>query len=83
MTTIRTSPDGGHTIYVQNSDGTRTFESEDETARQRRRLGYMQQVIKLAAEDPAVLEMFEQKIHEVLVYARLKGHDVQDWSEQP
>jgi hypothetical protein len=75
---VYTTPDGGHTVRL----GTETV-SEDAVARQRRRLGYMQQAIKIAAEDPLVLDMFEQKIHEVLVYARLKGHDVQDWSDRP
>lgn len=75
---IYTSPDSGGTVYANGE-----FHSETPEARQRRRLGYMQQAIKLAAEDPEVLEYFTAQIHAVLVFARLKGHEVTDWSETP
>lgn len=75
---VYTSPDHGHTIY---RDG--RFYLEDSIARRRRQLGYLQQAITLADCDPEILDYLNTQIHEVLVYARLKGHDVQDWSETP
>ena len=81
--TIYTSPDGGHTIYTENAQGQREFVSEDQVAQRRRRLGYLQQAFRIAAEDDQVQEYLDEQIREVLVYARLKGHDVQDWSETP
>lgn len=75
---IYTSPDQGHTVY---QDG--KFYQEDEHARKRRRLGYLQQAITLADRDPEVMEFLEFQIDQVLVYARLKGHDVRDWNETP
>lgn len=59
-----------------NKHSPETVEQEN-----RRRLGYLQQVFRIAGEDPSVQEYLDQQIHAVLVYARLKGHDVQDWSE--
>jgi hypothetical protein len=48
---------------------------------QLRRLGYLQQVIALADQDPAIAEFLHDQLHEILVYARLKGHEVTDWSD--
>jgi hypothetical protein len=80
--TIRTSPDGGHTIYEDTPAG-KTFVSEDAHARHRRRLGYLQQAITLADRDPRIMTMLEDKMYEVLVYAVLCGHEVRDWKETP
>ena len=79
---IYTSPDGGHTVYTE-VDNRRVLVSEDSHARHRRRLGYLQQAITLADRDPVIMDMLEHKMHEILVYARLKGHDVKDWNETP
>ena len=79
---LYTSPDGGHTVYTE-IDGKRVLVSEDEYSRRRRRLAYLQQAMGLADRDPVIMDMLEERIHEVLVYARLKGHDVKDWSEKP
>ena len=81
--TIYTSPDGGHTVYTEDALGRPQFVSEDETARRRRRLGYLQQAFRIAGEDDLVQEYLDEQIREVLVYARLRGHAVEDWSEQP
>ena len=48
---------------------------------QLRRLGYLQQVIALADQDPAIADFLHDQIHEILVYARLQGHEVTDWSD--
>ena len=48
---------------------------------QLRRMGYLQQVIVLADQDADIAEFLHSQLHEILVYARLKGHDVRDWSE--
>jgi hypothetical protein len=48
---------------------------------QLRRMGYLQQVIALADQDPAIAEFLHDQIHEILVYARLQGHEVSDWSD--
>ena len=69
--TVYTSPDGGHTIREHTS------------ARSSRRLGYLQQAIVIADTDPRVMTVLEDKMYEVLVYAVLCGHEVQDWSDQP
>lgn len=79
---IYTSPDGGHTVYTEK-DGQRVLVSEDPHARHRRRLGYLQQAITLADRDPAIMQELELAIDRILVYARLKGHDIKDWSETP
>lgn len=79
---IYTSPDHGHTIYEDTPQG-RQFVQEDAHARHKRRLGYLQQAITLADRDPQIMEFLEHQIHEVLVYARLKGHEVRDWSDEP
>ena len=80
--TIYTSPDGGHTIYEDTPEG-RTFVQEDAHGRHRRRLGYLQQAITLADRDPRIMEYLEDRMHEVLTYAVLCGHEVRDWNEQP
>jgi hypothetical protein len=79
---IYTSPDGGHTVYEDTPAG-KTLVSEDPHARHRRRLGYLQQAITLADRDPRIMTVLEDKMYEVLVYARLCGHDVEDWSDEP
>lgn len=79
---IYTSPDGGHTVYTE-VDGKRVLISEDAHARKRRRLGYLQQAITLADKDPQVMEELELAVDRILVYARLKGHDIKDWNENP
>jgi hypothetical protein len=79
---IYTSPDGGHTVYTEVANK-RVFVSEDPHARHRRRLGYLQQAITLADRDPRIMEYLEDRMHEVLTYAVLCGHEVRDWSEQP
>lgn len=79
---IYTSPDGGHTIYEDTPAG-RQFVQEDAHARHRRRLGYLQQAITLADRDPRIMELLEHKMYEVMVYAVLCGHEVNDWKEQP
>ena len=48
---------------------------------QLRRLGYLQQVMQLADQDADIAEFLHSQLHEILVYARLKGHEVQDWSD--
>lgn len=44
------------------------------------RLGYLQQVITLADQDPRVMEYLEAELLKVLQFARLCGHDVSDWN---
>jgi hypothetical protein len=46
-----------------------------------RRMGYLQQVLQLADRDADIKQFLHDQLHEILVYARLKGHEVQDWSE--
>jgi hypothetical protein len=46
-----------------------------------RRIGYLQQVMQLADQDADIAEFLHSQLHEILVYARLKGHEVQDWSD--
>lgn len=48
---------------------------------QLRRMNYLQQVIVLADQDPAIAEFLHDQLHEILVYARLKGHEVGEWTE--
>lgn len=45
------------------------------------RLGYLQQVITLADQDPRIMEYFEAELIRVLQFAIMCGYDVKDWNE--
>ena len=45
-----------------------------------RRLNYLQQVLVLADQDPDIAEFLHSQLHEILVYARLKGHEIDEWN---
>lgn len=79
--TTFTSPDGGHTIIRHDQNG-QALHWQDQTALKRRRLGYLQQAITIADRDDLVMEYLTEQIEAVLVFARLRGHDIQDWSDQ-
>lgn len=79
--TTYTSPDGGETIIRHDQTG-QAVHWESAQAVKRRRLGYLQQAITIAGQDDLVMQDLEDKIQQVLVFARLRGHDVADWSEQ-
>lgn len=54
---------------------------DPENLEQLRRMNYLQQVIVLADQDADIAEFLHSQLHEILVYARLKGHDVDEWTD--
>ena len=44
-------------------------------------MNYLQQVLILADRDPDIAEFLHSQLHEILVYARLRGLDIDIWSE--
>jgi len=56
-----------------------TTESVDQ-ADKRLQLGYLQQVIRLADQDYLIRDHLNQKLHEVLAFAHLRGYEVDDWN---
>ena len=64
---------------VTHSQATVPLETARQYLQAKTTLGYLQQAIAIAGRDPSVRDYLDIKIREVLSYAVMAGHTVDNW----